>query len=292
MRTYSTVRRLVAVTSCKGGVGKSTISANLAFRLASRGHRVGLFDADVHGPSLPTQIPGLTDRIALNNGGGSVAPLEYEGVKLMSFGWFARTWGVVDGEVRGNAAPLVASLLHTTEWGELDYLVIDSPPGTGEVPRAIATRIPVHGALVVTTPSRLASVDVVRGIRMLTRLGVPIWAIVENMSTFTCTGCGAEHHPFGRGHLEQVVAAVEQPGGCPSIRLPIVADERTDSQGVVAANSHIAPHFEALAAMLEVASSCSTGAEAEPVTLPHKSIGGFHDMPHWPTVMATNELYK
>ena len=188
----------------------------------------------------------------------------------------------------GNAAPLVTGLLHTTEWGDLDYLIIDSPPGTGDVPTAIATRIPVHGAIVVTTPSRLAIVDVVRGVRMLTRLGVPIVAVVENMAAFTCTGCGTVHYPFGRGHLEQVVASVEQPGGCPSVRLPIVNDDRTDGQGVISAESSIAPHFETLAAVLEAAS----GGAAEPVTLPHKSIGGYHNIPHWPTVMATNELYK
>lgn len=251
---------------------------------------MGLYDADVQGPSLPTQLPGVKDtKIKLGNRGWSVEPLEYEGVKLMSFGWFSASWGVDDGEVRGNAAPLATQLLHTTEWGELDYLIIDSPPGTGDVPRAIATRIPLHGALVVTTPSRLAVVDVVRGVRMLTRLKVPILAVIENMSSFKCDGCEREHYPFGTGLLDEVIGTIDDDGGgsVASFRLPIVpADEGTD-QGVISESSNMVSHFEALAAAVEDATD---GAEA--VNLPDKKKLDYHDMPHWPTIIATNELFR
>jgi Mrp family chromosome partitioning ATPase len=291
---YANARRLIAVTSCKGGVGKSTVSANLAFRLAARGHRVGLYDADVQGPSLPTQFPEIEDtKITLGDRGWSVMPLSYQGVKLMSFGWFAASWGVVDGEVRGNPAPLATQLLHTTEWGELDYLIVDSPPGTGDIPRALATQVPLHGALVVTTPSRLAVVDVVRGVRMLTRLNVPILAVVENMSSFRCDGCEREHFPFGSGHLDEVLASI---GGGPSaaastasFRLPIVpADDGTD-QAIVGAASNMTSHFEAIAMAVEAATAAS---DEPPAALPDRKKLPYHEMPHWPTIIATGELFR
>lgn len=158
----STVSKLIAVSSCKGGVGKSTVALELAYHLRRRGHRVGLFDADVHGPSLPTQIPLGDVRITLAADGRSVQPLEHGGVQLMSFGWFSRLWSrrpAAEIRVRG---PLATNLLQTTQWGDLDYLLIDSPPGTGDIPSQIA-RLPLHGAVAVTTPSRLSVVDVVRG---------------------------------------------------------------------------------------------------------------------------------
>ena len=304
-KLYSTVGRVIAVTSCKGGVGKSTVSARLAFRLAARGHRVGLFDADVHGPSLPTQLPELNgSKIALGDRGWSVEPLIHEGVKLMSFGWFSASWGVKDGEVRTlAAAPLAFQLLHTTEWADLDYLIIDSPPGTGDIPRALYTRIPLAGALVVTTPSRLATVDVVRGVKMLLRLGVPILSVVENMSSFTCDA-GKVYHPFGRGHLEEVLASACGGGGggaaaaavtgptaadndVPSFRLPIVAAD--GDTGVMALSSsqeaEMAKHFDEIAAAVEAAT-----ADANAVELPHQLPS--HELPHWPTIMATNELFR
>jgi ATP-binding protein involved in chromosome partitioning len=147
MSFYSTIGRLVAVTSCKGGVGKSTVSLELAFSLAARGHRVGIFDADVYGPSLPSQLPGLLSEgeVALGNGGWSVIPLEQAGVKLMSFGWFARLWSrdVREGGELRDSFPgrLATKLCHTTAWGELDFLIIDSPPGTGGVAHAIAADV-------------------------------------------------------------------------------------------------------------------------------------------------------
>jgi Mrp family chromosome partitioning ATPase len=131
MQTFSTINRgIIAVTSCKGGVGKSTVSLGLARALARRGHRVGLFDADVFGPSLPTQVPSSVSgqEVELVSNGRAVMPFEHQGLKLMSFGWFGRTWGVTEGEMRGaKPAVMALSLLHTTAWGDLDYLIVDSP---------------------------------------------------------------------------------------------------------------------------------------------------------------------
>lgn len=191
-RAFGKIGRLLTVTSCKGGVGKSTVSLELAFHLSRRGHRVGLYDADCHGPSLPTQLPevvGDSKSMVLASDGRSVQPLEHGGVKLMSFGWFSRLWSrhpASEIRVRG---PLATNLLQTTAWGELDFLLIDSPPGTGDIPTQIATQLPLTGAVVITTPSSLAIVDVVRGILHLRRLGVPILGLVENMSSFMCDGC-------------------------------------------------------------------------------------------------------
>ena len=227
----SSIGRLIAVTSCKGGVGKSTVSLELARRLAARGQRVGLFDADVHGPSLPTQLPLATEqRVQTDRSGYSVLPLEHDGLKLMSFGWFSQLWNLhKDDEIRIGRPMLCVQLLQTTAWGELDYLVVDSPPGTGEVLTALATRVPLTGALVVTTPSKLAAADVVRGVRMLRRHDVPVVALVENMASFSCGGCGVVHHPFGRGHLEAV--RQELPDGLPCFSLPIVPDGDGDGDG-------------------------------------------------------------
>jgi ATP-binding protein involved in chromosome partitioning len=152
----------------------------LAYRLAARGHRVGIFDADVHGPSLPSQLPPSVgaERVQLGPGGWSVEPLRHGGVTLMSFGWLSRLWGPFGGddgkEVRTGSLPgeVMSQLLQQTRWaawGDLDFLVIDSPPGTGEVQKALYSKMPLAGAVVVTTPSPLATADVVRGVKMLQR---------------------------------------------------------------------------------------------------------------------------
>ena len=138
----ASVRSAVAVASCKGGVGKSTVSHELARRLSARGHRVGLFDADVHGPSLPSQLPPSVSerRVETGSAGYRVLPFEHGGLKLMSYGWLSRSWNRrPDDEIRIEGARQCLGLLQTTAWGELDYLLIDSPPGTGAIPTALAS---------------------------------------------------------------------------------------------------------------------------------------------------------
>lgn len=280
MAAYSSIGRLITVTSCKGGVGKSTVSLELARRLAARGHSVGLFDADLHGPSLPAQLPQLDQKVELGADGYAVVPFECDGLRLMSFGWFSQLWCPPSQQIRVSAK-LATSLLHTTAWGDLDYLVVDSPPGTGEIPVALATRVPLHGAVVVTTPSALATADVVRGVRMLERFKVPVLAVVENMASFECAGCGELHHPFGRGHLDEVLASIRPRAGhaaAPAFSLPIVAD------GVTGAG-RLAGSLDALAESLEA------GAPPAPTALPWEDLG-FHERPHWPTEMAVAEYIQ
>mmetsp|Transcript_5598 Transcript_5598/g.16486 ORF Transcript_5598/g.16486 Transcript_5598/m.16486 type:complete len:286 (+) Transcript_5598:165-1022(+) len=254
----STIQRVIAVTSCKGGVGKSTVSLALARRLARRGARVGLYDADVHGPSLPTQLP-RAGPVAPTADGWAMVPQTHEGLALMSFGLIEQLWGSgdeIDPRGAGTAGELAVQLLHTTAWGALDYVVIDTPPGTGEVPRALAARAELAGAVVVTTPSDLAVADVVRGAAMLRKFGVPILGVVENMATFRC-GCGEVHRPFGTGGLDAVLEAAG--GGAPSFSLPI-NDARLD------------PHLDGLVDVLE-------GSPARPAAFPALD---WHEKPHWP----------
>lgn len=187
------VRHILAVASGKGGVGKSSISVNLAYLLARGGHRVGLLDADIYGPSLPELLP-LEAKGVYASPSGAMQPLVYEGVKLMSMGY------VRPGEHAAIRGPLVSAmvqqLLTQTEWGELDYLVIDMPPGTGDIHLTVAQTAQVNAAIVVSTPQRLALADVEKGITMFNKVSIPTIAVAENMSTFVCGSCGTEHALF------------------------------------------------------------------------------------------------
>jgi len=267
------IGRIVAVTSCKGGVGKSTVSFELAKRLAARGLRVGVFDADVYGPSLPTQVPDDVSArgVAASADGWTMEPAAHDSLALMSFGWLGRLMGesddgeVIDPRGAGTAGELSVQLLHTTAWGDLDYLVVDTPPGTGEIPRALAARAKFSGAVVVTTPSPLAIADVVRGVAMLAKFDVPILGVVENMATFT-SDCGKVYHPFGRGQLDAVVDAVARGGAAPeAFALPIVA--------AGAPRDPLAAPLDRLVDALEAA------PPAEAVALPQLL---WHERPHWP----------
>ena len=190
------VRNIIAVSSGKGGVGKSTTSVNLALALADEGARVGVLDADIYGPSLPRML-GISGR-----------PRSYDGKRfqpLMNYGLQAMSAGfLVDEEEpmvwRGSmVTQALEQLMRDTEWKDLDYLVVDMPPGTGDIQLTLAQRIKVAGAVIVTTPQDIALLDATRGLKMFEKVGVPVLGVIENMGMHCCSQCGHEEHVFGDG---------------------------------------------------------------------------------------------
>jgi ATP-binding protein involved in chromosome partitioning len=190
------VKNIIAVASGKGGVGKSTTSVNLALALAAEGATVGLLDADIYGPSQP-QMLGISGRPESADG-KSMEPMRAHGIQAMSIGFLIDTdtpmvW-------RG---PMVTGaleqLLRETNWQNLDYLIIDLPPGTGDIQLTLSQKIPVTGAIIVTTPQDIALLDARKGLKMFEKVNIPILGIVENMSTHICSKCGHEEHIFGAG---------------------------------------------------------------------------------------------
>ena len=195
------IRNVVAVASGKGGVGKSTVSVNLAVALAQSGARVGLLDADITGPNLP-QMLGATGT-PKSSAGGKIEPIERHGVKLISIQFF-----VPEGQPIVWRGPLIGGaiqqFLRDVEWGELDYLVVDLPPGTSDAQLTLAQAVPLAGAVLVTTPQDVALSDVTKALAMFRRMNVPILGIVENMSAFACPHCGELSEIFGRGGAERL----------------------------------------------------------------------------------------
>jgi ATP-binding protein involved in chromosome partitioning len=188
------VRNVIAVASGKGGVGKSTTTANLALALAAEGARVGILDADIYGPSQPTMM-GIAGRPESVDG-QTMQPLENHGVQVMSIGFIvepdqAMIW-------RGPmATQALEQLLRQTNWQDLDYLLVDMPPGTGDIQLTLSQRVPITGAVIVTTPQDIALIDARRGLAMFEKVGVPILGIVENMAVYCCPNCGHTEHIFG-----------------------------------------------------------------------------------------------
>ena len=195
------VKNIIAVASGKGGVGKSTTAVNLALALAAEGAQVGLLDADIYGPSQP-QMLGITARPESKDG-KSMEPLERYGIQAMSIGFLIDmdTPMVWRGPMVTGA---LEQLLRETNWRSLDYLVIDLPPGTGDIQLTLSQKVPVTGAVIVTTPQDIALLDARKGLKMFEKVGVPIVGIVENMSTHICSKCGHEEHIFGAGGGEQM----------------------------------------------------------------------------------------
>jgi ATP-binding protein involved in chromosome partitioning len=191
------IKNVIAVASGKGGVGKSTTAANLALGLAYEGAAVGLLDADIYGPSQPRML-GLGNAKPTTRDGKALLPPQAHGVKLMSIGL------LIDEEQpmvwRGPmVSQALQQLLFETQWGELDYLIVDMPPGTGDIQLTLSQRVPLTGAVIVTTPQDIALLDARKGLKMFQKVSVPVLGIVENMSTHVCSNCGHQESVFGAG---------------------------------------------------------------------------------------------
>src|SRR5215217_3017603 len=190
------VKNIVAVASGKGGVGKSTTAVNLALALAAEGAKVGILDADIYGPSQPMMM-GIDGRPESSDG-KTMEPMENYGVQVMSIGFLvnqdeAMIW-------RGPmATQALEQLLRQTNWGDLDYLIVDLPPGTGDIQLTLSQRVPLTGAVIVTTPQDIALIDARKAVTMFEKVGVPILGVVENMAVHVCSNCGHAEHIFGEG---------------------------------------------------------------------------------------------
>lgn len=190
------VKHIVAIASGKGGVGKSTVSSNLAVAMAMRGLKVGLLDADVYGPSQPRML-GVSGRPSSPDG-QTILPLRNHGVTLMSLGLM-----MPDDEALIWRGPMLMGalqqMLSQVQWGQLDVLFVDLPPGTGDVQMTLSQKVAVTGAIIVSTPQDIALLDARKGIDMFNRMQVPLIGLIENMASFVCDGCQKVHHPFGHG---------------------------------------------------------------------------------------------
>ena len=195
------IKNVIAVASGKGGVGKSTTAVNLALAIAAEGGKVGIMDADIYGPSQPRML-GI-DGKPESKDGTTMEPMENYGVQAMSIGF------LIDEETpmiwRGPmVTQALEQLINDTNWGDLDYLIIDLPPGTGDIQLTLSQKIPVSGAVIVTTPQDIALLDARKGLKMFEKVNVPVLGIVENMSIHICSSCGHEEHIFGSGGGEKM----------------------------------------------------------------------------------------
>ena len=219
------VKNIIAVASGKGGVGKSTTAVNLALALAAEGASVGLLDADIYGPSQPTML-GITGRPESRDG-KTLEPMVGHGLQAISIGFLidVDTPMVWRGPMVTQA---LEQLLKDTHWQGVDYMVVDLPPGTGDIQLTLAQKVPVTGAVIVTTPQDIALIDARKGLKMFEKVGIPIIGIVENMSTHLCSKCGHEEHIFGAGGAEKMCKdfSAEFLGALP---LDIRIREQTDS---------------------------------------------------------------
>jgi ATP-binding protein involved in chromosome partitioning len=204
---YPQLGNIIAVSSGKGGVGKSTVATNLAVALARQGARVGLMDADIYGPNIPRMM-GINAQPPVEN--EKIIPLQAHGVKIMSLGFMIERdqpaiW-------RGPIImKIITQFLRDVQWGELDYFFVDMPPGTGDAQLSLVQATMVHGAIIVTTPQEVAAGDALRGAKMFQRVAVPVLGVVENMSYFICPNCAEKHRIFGRGGGERLAQELDVP---------------------------------------------------------------------------------
>jgi len=259
------VKHIIGVSSCKGGVGKSTVAVNLAFSLAQRGLKVALLDADVYGPSLPFMVtpsdPTQPVRRSQNNP-DHVLPLDRGNVRFLSFGHVNPKAGVPGAGGKSAAVvrgPIVSRVINqlvaATDWGDVDYMVVDMPPGTGDIQITLSQTIPFTGAVIVTTPHVLAVADVVKGVEMFSDMKVPTLAIVENMCSFTCEH-GSVYYPFGRISRELLKERVQKAcSGVQSSSVPVhsfgmssdlssLTDEVSSLDNSLRPHAHPIPHVE------------------------------------------------
>jgi ATP-binding protein involved in chromosome partitioning len=202
-KTMANIRNIIAVASGKGGVGKSTTAVNLALALAAEGANVGILDADIYGPSQPTML-GIRGKPETKDG-KTMEPMERHGLQAISIGFM-----IDPDEPMVWRGPIVTQaltqLLEQTNWRDLDYLIVDMPPGTGDIQLTLSQKVPVTGAVIVTTPQDIALLDARKGLKMFEKVGIPILGVIENMSLHVCSNCGHVEHIFGEGGGEKICA--------------------------------------------------------------------------------------
>jgi len=252
--------RVIAVSSGKGGVGKSTVAVNLAIALAAQGHRVGLMDADIYGPNIPRMFGQYDKPVVI---GGRIRPLESYGVKLMSIGF------LVDRDApaiwRGPIImKVIQQFLRDVDWGDLDYFLVDMPPGTGDAQLSLVQSVAVSGAVIVTTPQEMAVGDALKGAKMFERVSVPVFGIVENMGPFTDPATGARYAFFAEGGGQRLAKDIGAPflGSVPLT--PGLAERADAGQPIVVA----APESAAARALVEIANRLHEQAATRGVALP------------------------
>jgi ATP-binding protein involved in chromosome partitioning len=251
---------VIAISSGKGGVGKSTVAANLAAELARMGKRVGVMDADIYGPNIP-RIFGINQKPPVVN--GKIIPLESHGVKLISLGFLVErdAPAIWRGPI---VVKIISQFLQDVDWGRLDYFLVDLPPGTGDAQLSLSQTVQVRGAVIVTTPQELAVGDALRGAKMFERVGVPVLGIVENMSYFTCPHCGEESDIFRHGGGQRLAEELNVPllG-----RIPLqahMADLADEGKPVVVAD----PDSPAARALAELAKQVVDHSGGKSISLP------------------------
>ena len=242
------IKSIIAVASGKGGVGKSTVAVNLALALKAQGLAVGLMDADVYGPSLPRMM-AITGK-PTSEDGKTLIPMENHGIKCMSIGFL-----VAEDTPTIWRGPMVMSaleqMLRDVKWGALDVLVVDMPPGTGDAQLTMAQRVPLSGAVIVSTPQDIALLDARKGLNMFRRVDVPVLGIVENMSYFLCPSCGERHEIFGHGGARQEAERLGVPflGEVP---LHLAIRETSDAGTPIVASQPDSPHAIAFKAIADL----------------------------------------